>query len=66
MECVAIVQPVGVPILVMCQLGRDINHAYLVVKYPRGGLLELYRDPKASQGGVAWPALKQFLDILQV
>ena len=26
-KCFAIVQPVGVPIRVMCQLGRDINHA---------------------------------------
>ena len=65
-EWVAIVQPVGVPILVMCQLGRDINHASLVVKYSRGGLLELYWDPKDQSRGCGMASFNQFLDILHV
>ena len=57
-KCVAIVQPVGVPIRVICQLGRDINHASLVVEYSRGGLLELYRDPKGQSRGCGMASFK--------
>ena len=42
-ECVGIVQPAGVQIRVMWQLGRDKRHVPAGVEYPKGGLLEI--DP---------------------
>ena len=51
LECVAIVQPAGVSIQVMWQLSRDISHVPVGLEYPRGGQLEMDRDPE-GQGGM--------------
>ena len=51
MECVAIVQSAGIPIRVMCQLGRDTSHVPVGVEYPRGGPLQVDRDPEGQSRG---------------
>ena len=47
-ECVAIVLPVGVPIRVMLQLGRDTSHVPSGLEYPRGGRLDIDWDPEGQ------------------
>ena len=66
MEYVAIVQSAGVLIRVMCQLGRDTSHVPNGVEYPSVGRLEVDQDPEGQIRGMAWPAFKQFLAILQL
>ena len=51
MECVAIVQPDGVPIWEMWQLGRDTSHVPASLEYPRGGRLEMDQDPESQSWG---------------
>ena len=58
MECVAIVQPAGVPIQVMWQLGRDTSHVPVGLKYPRGGQLEMARDPEGQARGYDMTSLQ--------
>ena len=43
-ECVAIVLPAGVLILVMWQLKRDTSHAPAGLEYNRGGRLDIDWD----------------------
>ena len=43
-ENVAIVQPAGVLIQVMWQLGRNTSHVPASLEYSRGGRLEIGRD----------------------
>ena len=43
-ECIAIVLPAGVPILVMWKLGRDTSHVPAGLKYPKGGRLDIDWD----------------------
>ena len=50
-ECVATVQPAGVPIRVMWQLGRGISQVPVGLEYPRGGQLEMDRDPEGQARG---------------
>ena len=47
-ECVAIVQPAGVQIRVIRQLGRDKSNVPVGVEYPRDDLLEMDRDPEGQ------------------
>ena len=47
-EGVAIVQPAGVQIPVMWQLGRDTSHVPTRLEYLRGGRLEIVQDPKGQ------------------
>ena len=57
-KCVAIVQPAGVPIRVMCQLGRDTRHVPADVEYLRVGQLELDRDPEGQSRGYGMPSFQ--------
>ena len=49
----------------MWQLGRDTSHVPPVPN-TQGGQLETDRDLEGQSRGMAWPACKQFLAILQV
>ena len=62
MECVAIVQPAGVPIPVMWQLERDTKSSPAGFDYPRGGRLKMDQDPEGQSSGYD----TQFFAILQV
>ena len=64
MECFAIVQPVGVPIRVMWQLGKDTSHVPAGLVCPRGGRLEMDQDPEGQSRG--YMCDRKFLAILQV
>ena len=57
-ECAAIVKPAGVPILVMWQLGRDTSHVPDGLDYPRGGWLEMDRDPEVQSRGYYMTSLQ--------
>ena len=48
-ECVAVVQPVGILIRVMWQLGRDTSHVPTGLEYQRSGQLEM--DPDGQSMG---------------
>ena len=41
MQCIFIVQPAGVMVRVMWQLGRDTCYVLSGLEYPRGGRLEM-------------------------
>ena len=64
MECLAIVQPAGVPIPIMWQLGRDTSHVPTSLDCPRGGRLEMDQDPEGQSRGYMYERL--FLAIVQV
>ena len=59
MEYLAIVQPAGVLISVIWQLGRGTRHVPDSLEYPRGDRLEMDRGPEGQ-------SVKQSIAILQV
>ena len=51
MEYVAIVQPAGVPIRVMLQLGKDTSRVPAGIKYPSGGRFAMDLDQEGQSRG---------------
>ena len=51
MECVTIVQPAGVTIWMMWQLGRDTSNVPVGVEYLRDSQLEMDGDPEGQSSG---------------
>ena len=58
MECVAILQPAGVPILVILQLGRDTSQVSACLEYHRGGRSKIDQEIKMSVKSVDMTSLQ--------
>ena len=52
MECVATVQPAGIPFWVMWPLGKDTSCVPNGFQYPKGGQLEMDGDLEGQSKGV--------------